>query len=944
MSSINYGFSQAENKLHYEVKWLDIVKEKVTDKETVAVFKFENGVYRTANDLYPRMLINLPYSYNGYEVKAEISNPVFESIKAEEASALTRELPGDFQVATQILKEHRSSQLLVTILPLRKADQNKPAEKLLSFDLVLKQGSPLTNQQITSRVYAANSVLSSGTWYKLSVTQNGVYKAGYSFLQSLGVDLSTVTFDNLRLYGNGGGMVPQYNADPRPDDLSENAIKVVDNNGDGKFDVDDYFLFYGQNPHRWKYDTDKHYHHQKNLYSDSTYYFLTTDAPVVTPAKRISSVPSLPSNTGDITVTSFTDYDYHEEDLVNFIKSGREWFGEIFSATLNQRFTFTFPDLLPGSAYIKSSVEARTVYDLTPAVNSLFKVGYNGNTLITHAIQSMTSNYLEDHGRTSDLSALFNVSSSDINIDYTFVPYNSTATGWLNYVEVNATRALSLSGTQYFFRDQDTTSTTSHRNYIIGNPKPGLTLWNISDETTVSEQQFIFSGSHLNFVQQLDASAHAEYLLFDGNLFYQPTADGKIENQNLHAMAQADFLIVAFPEFLAEAQRLADFHHEHDNMKVNVATTDQVYNEFGSGAKDVSAIRDFTKMFYDRGLATAALDTPRYILLFGDGSYDPKTRIGGNTDFVPTYQSKNSTSYLSSYTSDDFFGMLSDNDGRLEGAELMDIGVGRFPVKNMDESRAMVDKVITYSTPGEIMDNTYCAGTNSTRLGDWRNVLCFVADDGNFNLHLWQSERVLTVVKNAHPEYNIDKIYFDAYRQFSTPGGQRYPEVNDGITRRVEKGALLINYTGHGGEIGWADENTLNIPMIDGWNNNNNLPAFITATCEFSRFDDPGRTSAGELVLLNKNGGGICLFTTVRLALSGDNEALNTSLIKYMFLPINGEMPRLGDLQRLTKRENSSIRNLDLLGDPALRLAYPQYNIATIFPAQWDPKLGIHVT
>ena len=524
---------------------------------------------------------------------------------------------------------------------------------------------------------------------------------------------------------------------------------------------------------------------------------------------------------------------------------------------------------------------------------------------------------------------MFVANSDNINLDYNFVPFNSTATGWLNYIELNANRTLTVSTGQFTFRDQDTLAALSNRNYTIGNAGAVLTLWNISDPSNVINQQDSLSGTQLNFVQQLGASAHAEYILFDGNLFYQPLPSGKIENQNLHALSQADLIIVTYPDWLSEAQRLADFHLKHDHLRTVVATTTQVYNEFSGGALDISAIRDFTKMFYDRGWATASLDTPRYLLLFGDGSYDPKSRIGGNTNFIPAYESYNSTSLIGSFTVDDFFGLLNDNEGALQGAELVDIGIGRLPAKNIEEARTLVDKVISYSTPGSITDNTYCAGNNQIRLGDWRNTLCFLADDGNGNLHLDQSERLVKKVITDAPEFIIDKIYLDAYQQVSTPGGNRYPEVNDAFTRRVEKGALLINYTGHGGEIGLADEGVLNVSMINSWKNLNNLSAWITATCEFSRFDDPLRTSAGELVLLNNAGGGICLFTTVRLAFANENESLNTSLLKYMFIPINGEMPRLGDMMRLTKRANSGIRNLVLLGDPALRLAYPQYKVAT---------------
>lgn len=251
--------------------------------------------------------------------------------------------------------------------------------------------------------------------------------------------------------------------------------------------------------------------------------------------------------------------------------------------------------------------------------------------------------------------------------------------------------------------------------------------------------------------------------------------------------------------------------------------------------------------------------------------------------------------------------MLDLNEGTLTGAELIDVGVGRIPVRDITDARLMVDKIITYETPGNTSSVASCASNSSSRFGDWRNVLCFVADDQDRNLHFRQSERIASNVSANNPVYNIDKIVSDAYEQQSTPGGQRYPEVNEAISKRIEKGAFLINYTGHGGELGWSAEAILNIDMINSWSNLNSMPAFITATCEFSRFDDPKRTAAGELVLLNNKGGGICLFTTVRLAFALDNEVINGDLLKYMFTPINGQMPSVGDIQRLAKVENQEI-------------------------------------
>jgi hypothetical protein len=484
-----------------------------------------------------------------------------------------------------------------------------------------------------------------------------------------------------------------------------------------------------------------------------------------------------------------------------------------------------------------------------------------------------------------------------------------------------------MAGNEMNFRYLDTANTGGNRRFEISNPSAGLKIWNVSDHNNVYEQEYINTNNKIEFTNSITSGSLSEFIAFNSNGYQSATFSGKVDNQNLHSLTNLDYIIITHPDFTSEAERLADFHSTKDNLRSAVVNVKQIFNEFSGGAQDAAGIRDFLRMLYER--ATTSTDIPRYVLLMGDGSYDLKERIANNTNYITTFQSNESLSLLSSYTSDDFYGCLDPNEGTFNSAELIDIGLGRFPVRTLEEAREMVDKVITYSTVGTINDQTFCAGSNSTRLGDWRNVLCFIADDQDNNLHQRQSERIINIVQQNFPVYNVDKIVSDAYQQVSTPGGLRYPDVNDAITKRTEKGALLMNYTGHGGELGWAAEAILNNDMINSWRNTNNLPAFVTATCEFSRYDDPQRTSAGEFVLLNATGGGICLFTTVRLAFAIDNELINSDMMGHMFRPLNGEMPRAGDILRLSKRDNPGNRNITLLGDPALRLAYPKYNVTT---------------
>ena len=357
-----------------------------------------------------------------------------------------------------------------------------------------------------------------------------------------------------------------------------------------------------------------------------------------------------------------------------------------------------------------------------------------------------------------------------------------------------------------------------------------------------------------------------------------------IENQNLSAISDIDFIIITSEELLSEAQRLADFHIQQDGLLVEVITDTEIFNEFSSGKQDISSIRDYCKYLYD-------LSDPmfKYLLIIGDASYDPLNRITNNTNFVPSYQSANSVSPTQSYITDDFFGLLDDTEGNFAN-DLVDIGIGRFPIQTLSEANNMVDKVKNYN--------------GKMAFGDWRNKVTFVADDGDANdgnTHMWQADSLANIVADNYNNINIKKIYLDAFTQESTPGGPRSADAQKTITESVEKGSLLINYSGHGGELGWTKERILEVGQINKWENENNLPLFVTATCEFSRFDDPDRTSAGEYAFLNKNGGAIALLSTTRLVYSSPNYFLNKQFVKVLFEKENGELPRLGDLFRQTK-------------------------------------------
>lgn len=832
-------------------------------------------------------------------VSVSLKNPVFLSCSEEESQFLKNtSLGADCKIEMQYGFERNSTRVFGNVLPLR--IKNNQIQKLVYAELVVNY---LPSER-RSPNYAENSVLNSGNWYKVGVTSSGVYKLGYDDLESLGMNLSTTNPDEIRIYGRPGGMLPYLNSVERVDDLQELSIQVV-GAADGSFDEEDYVLFYGESPNQWELGSDGYFHHQIHYYSDRTYYFITADLGV---GKRIQPFPSS-SLTPNQFVESFNDYGFHESEEINFIKSGRKWYGDKFGLVSNRNFTFSFPNII-GEAYIESVVAANA----PSPYSSSFEFNINGNSSQTVAVSGVAGSYT--YANLGKLQTTFTPSSSVLQVGVDFNTSFSSGEGWIDYLSLNVRRQLSMSGSQMLFRDVLSVGSGNVSEFRISNASSSLQVWDVTNPLNVKSVSGVLNASLYSFIRETDELK--QFIAFNGG-YLNVSLEGGVSNQNLHALDGIDMLIVSHPDFWVEANRLAEFHRSYDGFKVALVSPQQIYNEFSSASQDVSAIRDFIKMLYEKQ------EIPlQYVLLFGDASYDPKNRISGNTNYIVSYQSDNSHSSTNSYITDDFFALLDEEEsisGHSSVVPFIDVGIGRFPVKTIEEAKIAVDKVLNY--------------VEEESFGSWRLNMCFVGDDNDVNetVHASQAEQLADYVAETYPQINVDKVYIDAYEQESTPGGQRCSEANRAITENIEKGVFVMNYTGHGGEVGWAHERILGLDDINSWGNANKLPLFMTATCEFSRYDDPERTSAGEYVFLKEGGGAIALFTTSRVVFTGSNMDLNESFIEQLYQKNeDGSHPRIGDVLRRTKNNvtnvsNTNHRNFTLLGDPAVCLSYPKYNI-----------------
>jgi hypothetical protein len=887
--------------IHWEEGKTVSSDRKIAPAQNERLMRFQRTLHHDSPAGLPRYhdIIFAHEYYPGHI--AVLEDMKFETLDADENEAIRNigHIPGDIEISQEWVITRGLPVLQISFEPVRRNPLSGSVEKMTSFSYTFQRAdSPHKSSGHFKRNYSENSVLSSGTWVMIKTFEDGIYRLTYDDLVQMGIENPS----NVRIFGNGNLMLPKMNNEPRTDDLVENRI-FVSKGDDGVFNKGDYILFYGQGPVSWNYNGSKGiFEHERHLYSDGSYYFITSDDI----GKGRIEPAIVPEAAPGIIVEEFDDYAFHQESIVNLLKSGRNWVGEHFRVVTSRDFRFVFPGIQAGrEVRLKWKVSARS-----PVVSS-FRAIHNTTVIDQLDFTPITpGSVLSPVAVEREGLVSFNPTGERIDLSLTFLQNTPSAEGWLNYLTINARRSLSMTGNQMQFRDSESVGSGEVAEFRLRNTTQDTRVWEITDPFDISEITIQRSGNTLVFKNRCDVLRH--YIAFDGD-YLKPEIAGRISNQNLHGIRSADMIIIAHPLFMTEALRLAAHRRSSDALEVVVVTPRQVYNEFSSGKPDVSALRDFIKMLYDRAVNESEM--PRYLLLFGNGSFDNRPGDPSGVNFIPTYQSLNSLVPTQSFVSDDFFGLLDDDEGEYSG--LLDIGIGRLPVTTAGQAQALVNKIIGYNSAGN--------------KGDWQNMLCFIGDDGDNNIHMRDADFLAQEVKKNYPAYNIDKIYLDTWQKTGTSLGQRYPDVNRAIAERVRKGALIMNYTGHGNEFRLADENILDINDVMSWNNNDRLPVFMTATCEFSRFDNPERVSAGEMLLLNPTGGGIALFSTTRLVYATPNFLLNQNFYRFILEKRNDENHmRLGDVMRLTKINTGSginKRNFTLLGDPSMKLAIPGHRV-----------------
>lgn len=836
----------------------------------------------------------------------QITNVVYESITTSQLGDLDPLSVAKTPSASLKTNQSRDiKQVFLVLSPIIKDDFGFKRIKSFSYSISSGSSSKIAQTYKTSTII--NSVLATGDWYQFYVEKSGVYKISKSFLQQLGFNVNSIDPKKIQIYGNGGRMLPLSNGTFYPTDLVENTIQIF-GESDGVFNDDDYIVFYAEGVDTWSEESKTN----NNLYDTKSFYYVTAQG---NDGKRISNMIQ-PTGNSTLNLSTFDDYQFHEIDLVNIGHLGRQWFGELFEINPDQEFSFNFPNIDTATPVKLNIITASVAYTPTS-----FKVSANGQDVGTIPISALTtgSGILFNIGSLPSNTTFPGSESIKINLSYNnnSVPGSK---GYLDYIKLTAKRKLQGYGKQFLFQYDLSSTSLGIVSYDFSSAGGISQIWDVTDIQNITKVE---NASQASFSFKANLGELRKYIAIDAADYLTPlkTSKPKIANQNLkgtlfkNAQGQfqdIDYVIITPASLTTQADKLANFHRSYSNLNVKVITLETIYQEFSSGKQDIAAIRNCIKYIYDN--ASAPEKRIKYVNLFGDASYDYKNRIPNNTNIVPIYHALNSNSLgESSFASDDFYGLMDANEGNvISSFGGIDIAVGRMLNNDAAQAEEMVNKVLEYH--------------DVKSYGSWRNNCVMISDDSDKRSDPSLQKRqnnLADKITLEKPFLNVNKILLDSYVQEASAGGSRYPKARTDLFSAFEKGALVFNYLGHGGEDGLSSERIWEKSDGQNLSNQYKYPLFITITCDFSRFDNPSRPTAGEFTFWNPKGGAISMLTTIREIGQFSAENFNDILAKNLFSYGSNQYTSIAEALRISKNfnPNSSSNVVFYIGDPALMLA-----------------------
>jgi hypothetical protein len=856
--------------------------------------------------------LNLPQTGIIDENSLQITNVIYEDISIADLGDLnSKNIPNSINASLKSSLSRDKIFAFISISPIIKKEDGY--KKVISFSYNFSNNIASRNPQETNNIsQISNSVLASGDWFRFYVEKSGVYKISKDFLKSLGFNVN-VDPRKIKIYGNGGRMLPLLNSTNYPNDLAENAIQFIGET-DGVFNDNDFILFYAEGIDNWNEESQTN----SNLFASKSYYYVTVTGDL---GKRIQNFTQ-PTQTSTLNITTFDDYQFHEADLINIVRAGRQWFGEAFNINNIQEFTFEVPNAVTTSPANLNVIVGSNAYNATS-----FKVESNGQLVGNINLSALSAGSGTELNIASLPANTTIAAANTIKIKLTYdnagVP---SSNGYLDNIILRSKRNLTGYGKQFRFQYNGTNALSGIASYQFNSASGISNVWDITDIYNVTN---IDNANQSNFSFKVPLGDTRKYIAIDYADLYSPSKENstRIANQNLKGtifknnqgvFQDIDYLIVT-PAFLKpQADKLATFHSNYSRLNVKTVTLESIYEEFSSGKQDIAAIRNFIKYIYFN--ASDPSKRIKYVNLFGDASFDYKNRIPNNSNIVPIYHALNSTTGgEASYTSDDFFGYMDPTEGNIAyffGG--IDIAVGRMLVSTNTQAEEMINKVFEYN--------------DLKSYGNWRNNYVAISDDSDkssdASLQFRQNQLADRIVLEK-PFINLKKVLLDSYVQETSAGGNRYPKAREDIFNAFEKGALVFNYLGHGGEDGLTGERIWEKSDGQNLSNQYKYPLFITITCDFSRFDNPYRPTAGEYTYWNPKGGAISMVTTTRSIGQGSAEFFNDKLSEYLFSYGSNQYTSIAEALRLAKNSNpsSSSNVVFYIGDPALMLSIPKPKI-----------------
>lgn len=884
---------------------------KSRDFENIETIYSPDSKFYSKNTLFPEKI-------------AEIINP--GDVRELPVGSL-KISPYQYNPVTKILKQYTRIKVRVTFgsQPVQLNRKRSAAEQELldgiaiNYNIAQNWMDPKLRSTNTHRVLT-NSVLNTGDWYRVEIKDDGhgnsegMYKITKSFLESAGINLSGVDPRTIKIYGNGGNMLPDDILADRPGDLQQIAIYIEGEN-DGSFDAQDYILFYGRSVNNWLYDSQQQlYSHKLNIYSSSNYYWVCINTPGNGKRMQLDQSPNIQN---PIVPSSYTELLFNEPEVNNLISEGNVWLSERKSSGQ----AFVWNNTLTGL-----QDNSQMLYRIKPA--SRMFCGYTNYMLIKEINSTMSDVYFPmgcivagygDWIWTAPTSFTLNSSQktngNQSSFSGTYMSTSADAEGYLDWMEIQYKRRLNSAQNDFLkFRTPDDTATYEFNVSPFSNNQ--VKVFDVTEHNNVHRINPISaSASNVKFQKSQVGSS---YFMTAGPNGYKTPAgiSQRVANQNLHGISDgASFIIITNSDLLAAANRLktkreAPGAGNPNFLKTKVVDVNQIYNEFSGGLLDPVAIRDFIKYAYDNWQ-----ERPSYICFFGDGDFDYKNILVQDENWVPAYEySDPNINQVNNFTSDDFYVMVSGNDSQ------PDIGHGRIPARSLEEANNYLNKVDCYED----------AAFNGT----WKNTAIFVADDGRTSYgndgsqHTDQCE--LLAESYTPPVIDKKKIYLVTYPTVITSQGRRKPDCNKDIVEYWNQGGIMLNYTGHGSPEVWAHEYVLEKDVVVSQLHNSCKYPFVTvASCDFSKFDNPLTLSGGELFTMVANKGAIGTLAATRPVYGQQNSVFNNTFwSKLLFVRDTLQyQTRFGKAIFLTKQQWFGVNDLkfEMLCDPSLRVQMPRY-------------------